>query len=156
METHLAILVINHDIVWLDIPMHNTLTMTKVERLEKFKDIVTDIIVDEARVESAEVGVVDIFEDKTGRFALIIPNDIEKSDDIRSTRQILENLDFTLYLLLLDRLQDLNHTFLIVDHIDTLKDFGILSSAYMMPKLDSVASTTTQHLHHSPILRTTS
>lgn len=120
---------INHNIVWLDVPMHNTFTMAKVESLEEFKDIVADVIVDEARVKGAEVGIVDIFEDKTGRLALVIPDNIEKSDDIRSTRQILENLDFTLYLLLLDRLQDLDHTFLIVDHINSFKNFGVLSPA---------------------------
>lgn len=75
---------VNHNIVWLDISMHNSLTMTKVESLEEFEDIVTDVKVDEARVKGAEVGIVDIFKDETRRFALVIPHDIEESDDIWS------------------------------------------------------------------------
>lgn len=116
--------------MWFDIPMHDALAMAEVKSLEEFENIIPDIIVDEARIESAEVGIVDIFKYETGSFALIIPNNIKEGDDIRSTRQILKNFDFTLYLLLFHRLQNLDNAFLVVDDVDTLENFRVLSSTY--------------------------
>lgn len=56
---------------------------------------------------------------------LCVPDNVEEGDDIRSTRQILQNLDLALNLLLLDRLQNLDDAFLIVLNVDSFKDFGI-------------------------------
>lgn len=79
---------IDHNIVRLDITMHDTFAMTEVEGLttlatnlqvvdqtylQKLKDIVSDIVVDEFGVEGSEVGVVDILEDQGWRFALHKP-----------------------------------------------------------------------------------
>jgi hypothetical protein len=44
---------------------------------------------------------------------------------------VLKDLDFTLDLLLLDGLQDLDTALLIVDNVDTLKDLGIFASAHL-------------------------
>jgi hypothetical protein len=60
---------------------------------------------------------------------LRISNNIQQSNDIRSSRQVLQDLDLTLYLLLLDRLQHLDDTLLVVCDVDTLKDFRVLSAA---------------------------
>ena len=38
--------------------------------LQELKDIIPDIVVDEFRVEGSEICVIDVFEDKGGRFAL--------------------------------------------------------------------------------------
>lgn len=61
---------------------------------------------------------------------LIVANHIQESDDIRSTRQILKDLDFALYLLLLDRLEHFYDAFLVVDDVDPFKNFGIFPSPY--------------------------
>lgn len=81
--------------------MHYAFTVTEIESLEKLKDVVPHIEVDKARVESPEVGVVDILEYKAGSLALVVPDDIKESNDVGATRKILKNLDLTLYLLLL-------------------------------------------------------
>ena len=60
---------------------------------------------------------------------LRIPNNVKQGNNVGSTSQILQNLDLSLNLLLLDRLQDLDNALLVVDNIDTLKDFRVLSAA---------------------------
>lgn len=114
---------VDHNIVRLHIPVHNSFTMAKVQRLQKLINVKANVIVGEARVERAEIRVVHIFKNQTRSLALVITNDIKQSYHVGTTRQILKNLDLTLNLLLLDRLEDLNDTLLVVDHIDALKHF---------------------------------
>ena len=52
-----------------------------------------------------EYALVDKFEDDRRRLGLRIPHDVEQADDVRSAGQVLQDLDLTLDLLLLDRLQ---------------------------------------------------
>ena len=59
---------------------------------------------------------------------LRIPNYIEESNDIRPTGQVLQDLDFSLDLLLLDGLQNLDDAFLVVDNVDALENFRVLSA----------------------------
>jgi len=42
----------------------------------------------------------------------------------------LEDLDFTLYLLLFDRLQDFDDTFLVVGDINAFEDLTVLSTTW--------------------------
>ena len=53
---------------------------------------------------------------------LVVPDHIQQPDHIRSSRQILQNLDLPLYLLLLDGFQDLDDTFLVGGDVDGFKD----------------------------------
>lgn len=127
--TDLLFIMIDHHVMRLYITMHNTLAVTEVQRLQELIDIKTDVKVGEARVQGSEVRVVDIFEDQTRRFALVVAHHIQQCYDIGTARQILENLDLTFNLLLLDRLKNLDNTLLVVDDINTLEHFGILSAA---------------------------
>lgn len=68
--THLPLLMINHDIMRLDIPMHDPPRVAEIERLEQLVDVVPDVVVGQARVEDFEVGVVDVLEDQGGGLAL--------------------------------------------------------------------------------------
>jgi hypothetical protein len=77
---------IDHDIVRLHVSVHYALAVAEVESLssistyptsyephsylQELKDIIPDIVVDEFRVEGSEICVIDVFEDKGGRFAL--------------------------------------------------------------------------------------
>lgn len=61
-ESHLALLVVYHDIVRLHIPMHDALAVAEVQRLEQLIDVVPHIIVDELGIQTPEVGVVDVLE----------------------------------------------------------------------------------------------
>lgn len=59
---------------------------------------------------------------------LVVANNVQQRDDIRSAGQILENLDLSLYLLLLNRLQNLNDAFLVVDDVDAFENFRVLAA----------------------------
>lgn len=60
---------------------------------------------------------------------LRVPHDIQQRHNVWSSGQVLQNLDFTLNLLLLDRLQHFDDAFLIVDDVDSLKHLGVFSAA---------------------------
>jgi len=62
--------VINHDIVRLDITVHDAFAVAEVQSLEQLEDIVPYVVVLKFGVETPEVGVVDILEDQRGCFAL--------------------------------------------------------------------------------------
>lgn len=127
--TNLLFLMIDHNIVWLDIPVHNALAVTEIQRLQKLINVETDIIIGKARVQGAEVCVIHVFENQTWSLALAITDDIEQGHYIRTPRQVLKNLDLTLDLLLLDGFKDLDDTFLVVDNVDTFKHFRVFPAA---------------------------
>lgn len=60
---------------------------------------------------------------------LLVSNNIQQADDVRSTREVLQDLDLPLYLLLLHRLEHLDNALVVVDNVDAFEDFRILSSS---------------------------
>jgi hypothetical protein len=120
---------VNHNVVGLDVSMHNTLAVAEVQRLQQLKNVVANIVIRKAGVQSPEIGVVDSLENQTGGFALVVTYHIQQRDNIRSPGQILEDLDLSLDLLLLNRLKNLDDTFLIVDNVDAFEYLRVLSSA---------------------------
>jgi hypothetical protein len=128
--THLSLLMVDHHIMRLDIPVHDAFAVAKVQRLEKLEDVVPHIVVHKPRIQRPEVCVVHILEYQAGRFALAISHYIQQGDNIGSSRQILQDFDLSLYLLLLDRLQDFDDAFLVVDDIDPLEYFRVFPSSY--------------------------
>lgn len=120
---------INHDVVGLDIPVHDAFAVAEIQSLQKLIHIKAHIVVGEPRVQGPEVSVVDVFENQTRCLALTVTNHIQQGYHVRTTRQILEDFDLTLDLLLLDRFEDLDDTLLVVDNIDALEHFGVLSPA---------------------------
>lgn len=121
---------IDHHIMRLHVAMHNTLAVAEIQRLQELVDIIADVEVGEARVQRSEVRIVDVLEDQTRRFALVVAHHIQQGYHIGTTREVLKDLDLALDLLFLDRLEDLDDALLIVDDIDTLEHLGILSSTY--------------------------
>lgn len=118
----LLVLMIDHNVMRLHVAVHDALAMAVVEGLEKLKDVVADVDVDELGVQGAEVGVVDVFEDERGRLALRIPDNVEQGDNVGPASQVLQDLDLALYLLLLNGLEDLDDAFLVVNDVDALED----------------------------------
>jgi hypothetical protein len=59
---------------------------------------------------------------------LVVADYIQQRDDVGAPRQILQNLDLALYLLLLNRLEDFDNAFLVVDDVDALEDLRVLST----------------------------
>lgn len=55
-----------------------------------------------------------------------ITNNVEESDHVGSPRKVLEDLDLSLDLLLLDWLEHLDDTLVVRDGVDSFKHLGIL------------------------------
>ena len=62
---------IDHNIMRFDVAMHDSPRMTEIERFEEFVDVVSYVVVGEARIEDFEIGVVDIFENDGRSFRLV-------------------------------------------------------------------------------------
>lgn len=84
--TYLSLFVINHDIVRLDVPVHNAFAVAEVQRLEEFEDIEPNIVVHKSRIQRPEVCVVHVLENQTGSLALTISHNIQECNDIRPAR----------------------------------------------------------------------
>jgi hypothetical protein len=54
--------VIDHNIVRLNVSVHDALAVAEVEGLKEFENVVSHIVVLEFGVQAPEIGVVDIFE----------------------------------------------------------------------------------------------
>jgi len=125
------IIVINHDIMWLDISVHNTLAVAVVQGLEHFINIEPNIIISKALVKCPEVDItcVYVLHDKGWSFSHWVSDNIDQINDINSTSQSLQNFDFTSNFGFLDWLQDLNNNSFVVQGVDALIDFRVLSSS---------------------------
>lgn len=69
-HAHLPLLMVDHNVVRLDITVHDAFAVTVVQSLQQLEDVVPYVVVLELGVETPEVGVVDILEDQRGCFAL--------------------------------------------------------------------------------------
>jgi len=92
-------------------------------------DVVAHVVVLELGVEGAEVGVINVLEDKGRGFGLRVADDIEESDDVGTAGEVLQDLDLALDLLLLNGLEDFNDAFLVVDDVEAFEDFGVFTAA---------------------------
>jgi hypothetical protein len=113
---------INHDVMRLNVAMHDTVGMTIVESFEKLKDVIANIVIGESRIEHLEICIIDVFKDERGSLGLRIADDIKELNNVGSATHVLKNLDFAFDFLLLDRLKNLNDALCIVCHIDAFKD----------------------------------
>mmetsp|Transcript_28940 Transcript_28940/g.41358 ORF Transcript_28940/g.41358 Transcript_28940/m.41358 type:complete len:280 (+) Transcript_28940:342-1181(+) len=127
-QPKLPLLMINHDIMRLDIPMHHPIRMTIIQRLEQLKYIIPNIIITQRRVQYLEVGIIHMLKDQRGGLALRIPHHIQQLDNIGPPTHILKYFDFTLNLLLFDGFEDFNDAFGVVPDVDSLEYLGVFAS----------------------------
>lgn len=66
---------------------------------------------------------------------LAIPNNIQQRNNIWASREVLQDLNFSLYLLLFHRLKDFDNAFLIIDDIYAFEDLRVLPTAYSDVKI---------------------
>mmetsp|Transcript_30918 Transcript_30918/g.52835 ORF Transcript_30918/g.52835 Transcript_30918/m.52835 type:complete len:331 (+) Transcript_30918:505-1497(+) len=128
-EPQLSLLVIDHDIVRLHVPVHDSIGMTVIERLEQFEDVIPNIVVREGGVQYLEIGIVDMLEDEGGSLGLRIPHHVEELNDVGAPAHILQYFDLALDLLLFDGFEDFDDAFGIVPDVDSLEYLGVFSAA---------------------------
>lgn len=58
-----------------------------------------------------------------------VPNDIQQRNNVGPAGQVLQDLDLPLDLLLLDGLEDLDNTLLVVDDVDAFEHLGVFTTA---------------------------
>lgn len=86
---------------------------------------------------------------------LVVSHYIEEGYDIQPSAEVLQNLDLSLDLFLLDRFEDFDDTFLVIDDVDAFKDFGVFAStcprsAPRPRSIESVSHLSCARLHSSP------
>jgi len=96
-EAELAVGVVDHDVMRLHITMHNALGVAEVEGLQDLEHVVADVEVSEALVQGSKVNVtcVHVLHDQSGSFRHWVAHHVYQVDDIDSTSQRLQNLDFS-------------------------------------------------------------
>jgi len=136
-ESQLPRGVVDHDVVGLNVTVGDALGVAVVERSQHFKDVVADVEISEALVESAEINVagVHILHDERGCLGHGVAHHVDEIDDVDAALKGLEDLDLTADLGLLDRLQDLDHNPLLIRCVDTLIDLRVLPAAYLFDDL---------------------
>jgi hypothetical protein len=61
---------IDHNVMGLDITVHNSFAVAEVQGLEQLEDVVSHVVVLELGVQTPEVSIVDVLEDQRRCFAL--------------------------------------------------------------------------------------
>lgn len=61
---------VDHNVMRLDVTVHDALAVAKVQGLEQLQDVEADIDVGEFGIQRPEIGVVDALKDERGRLAL--------------------------------------------------------------------------------------
>lgn len=62
------------------------------------------------------------------RSDLRVSDHVQQRNNVGTSGEILENLDLSLDLLLLNRLENLDNTFLVVHDVDAFENFGIFAT----------------------------
>jgi len=126
--------VVNHDIVWLHISVHDALAVAVVQGLQYLVNVESDVQVREALVQSPEVDVtcVNVLHDQGRRLGHWVSDHVDEVDDVDSSSEGLQDLDFSSDLGLLDWLQNLDDDSFVVQSVDALVYLGVLASSDLL------------------------
>lgn len=103
-EPQLPVLVVDHDVVGLHVPVHDAHTVAVIERLEQLVQVETDVIVGQRLIEQLEVRVVHVLEDESWCPRHGIFHHCLQRNNVGPAPQVFQDLDLTFDLLLLHRL----------------------------------------------------
>jgi len=116
--------------MWLNIAMHDSTGMAIIECAKELVNVVAHIVVGQRRVECLEIDVIDILLNEARGLSEGLNDDIQQVNDVGTAREILQDLDLTKDLLLLDGFENLDDTrFFFASHDTALKDFTVLATA---------------------------
>lgn len=91
------IAMINHDVMRLDISVHNTLRMAVVKSFQNFVNVEPDVVIFKTLIQRPEIKIsgINILHDQGRCFSHWVSNDIDEIDDVYSATKSLQNLDLT-------------------------------------------------------------
>jgi len=117
--------VVNHNVMRLDISVHNSLRMAEVQGLEDLEHVEADVEVSETFVKCAEINIAGVNElhDEGGSLGHRVSDDINQVDNVNSSLDRLQNFDLTSNLGFLNGLQDFNNDALVVRVVDPFVHF---------------------------------
>lgn len=95
-ETKLARVVVNHNVVWLNIAVHDALRVAEVKSLKNLEHVIPDVEVRELLIKRPEVNItsIDKLHDEGGSLGHRVTDHVDQVDDVHSVFQCLEDLDF--------------------------------------------------------------
>jgi hypothetical protein len=121
--------------------------MAIVQGLQQLVNVVANVIVAQGRIQDLEVDVVNVLEYQRWRLGMRIAHNVQELDDVGTTTEVLQDLDFTSNLLLLDRLQDLDDAAFVGNDIHALEHLTVFATAHLADDLIVVLVTTHTHTH---------
>jgi len=85
-----------HNIVWLNVSVHDAFRVAEVECLQDLKHVKADIEISKTLVQTAEVNIasVNVLHDQGGGFGHGVSDYVDQVYNIYAISQSLENLDF--------------------------------------------------------------
>lgn len=127
-------LVVNHDIVWLDIPMHDLHAVAVVQCLQDIVHVESDVEFQPHLVQLLKICVIDMLKGQGGCPWHRILDYVQKDNIVPPPSEIFQDLNFMLDLLY-DCLEAFHHHLLTVGDIDGLEDLAVFAIAEFPHKL---------------------
>mmetsp|Transcript_23785 Transcript_23785/g.52353 ORF Transcript_23785/g.52353 Transcript_23785/m.52353 type:complete len:234 (-) Transcript_23785:262-963(-) len=81
-ESQLPLFMINHHVVRFHISMHDSLRVAEIQSFQHFVDVVANVVVDQCRIQSFEISVVDALENETWSLRLRVTHNVEQLYDV--------------------------------------------------------------------------
>lgn len=129
--------VVNHDVVRLHVPVHDTFRVAVVQRLQHLVNVKSDIVIAETLIQSTEIEVtgVNVLHYECWRLCHWISHDVNKVNNVNSATKSLQDLDLTSDLSFFYWLEDLDNNSLVVQSIDTFVHLRVLSTSNFLNDL---------------------
>lgn len=118
---------VDHDVLRLDVSVDDAHGMRVVQGNEELQKVVLDVGDAELVVQDAEIDVVDGLENQGRDLGVLVSDNVQEPHHIRASGQVLQDLHLSIDFLHFHRLQHLDHTGLVVDHVDTLEHLRVLA-----------------------------
>lgn len=119
------IIVIDHNVVWFHVSVHDAFAVAVVQGLQNFVDVKSNIHISKALVQRPEVNIagVDVLHYQSWCLSHWVPDDVNEVDDVHTASESLKDLDFSSNLGLLDWFQDFNDNSFVINSVDAFVDF---------------------------------
>ena len=123
---------IDHDVQWFDVTMHDSVNMRVLERLQNHVCVQPNIHVVELAGEDFRLNARNAFKDERWGFGGRVSEDVKEFDDIWPTVESLQDLDLPILFLDADGFENFYHTLGVVGKICSFVDFTVLATAKLV------------------------